>query len=86
MIATAPKQVKRLAEERAKSPGPDHYSPDRAKVLKRHRTIIFNQEKRGDMISKDRATSPGPGAYMIPCRFYDFPKFLLKKENNFRYV
>jgi len=48
--------------------------------------VVFNRERRQGILKNERETSPGPGSYQIPCRFYDKPRFMLRKENLFRYV
>ena len=71
-------------KSREKSPGVGTYNTGTLAFKKRTKSVIFNREKRKGF--GERETSPGPGAYMIPCRFYDRPKFMLKKENKFRFV
>jgi hypothetical protein len=85
MIGNA-KNVDNESKERAKSPGPDYYSPDRIKFKRRNRTIIFDQAKRELFKPRGAMNTPGPGAYLIPCRFYDRPKFMMKRESDFRFV
>lgn len=85
MIGNA-KNIDNKSKEQAKSPGPDYYSPDRIKFKKRNRTIIFDQAKRDMLSTKGVVNTPGPGSYMIPCRFYDRPKFMMKRDNDFRFV
>jgi hypothetical protein len=84
MIGNA-KNIDNKSKEQAKSPGPDYYSPDRIKFKKRNRTIIFDQAKRDMLSTKGVVNTPGPGSYMIPCRFYDRPKFMMKRDNDFRF-
>lgn len=68
------------------SPGPETYSPKREITQKKSKTVIFTTERRGEFINRDKQKSPGPGAYKIPCRFYDRPAFMLKTKNHFRFV
>jgi len=81
------KVVDKLSQERSTTPGPNSYQPNLIKFKKRTRTIIFDQAKRDTSLAKSRQNAtPGPGAYLIPCKFFDRPKFMLKHENQFRYV
>jgi hypothetical protein len=71
---------------REKSPGPQCYEPKRLQWKRRASAVIFNREKRNGIIRSNNVVSPGPGSYMIPCKFYDKPKFMIKGENHFRFV
>ena len=74
-------------EIREKSPGPSCYEPKRLTWKRRASAVLFNRERRKvGSITKSANTTPGPGSYMIPCKFYDKPQFLMKKENRFRFV
>jgi len=67
------------------SPGPSKYEPKRLNWKKRAAVVIFNREKRRGFNDMG-ALSPGPGSYMIPCQFYNKPKFMYANENKFRFV
>lgn len=68
------------------TPGPNQYSPNRIKWKRRASAVLFNREKRKGF-GDDNRTLPGPGSYMIPCRFNDKPKFMTKDPSNgFRFV
>ena len=82
-IGSAPKD--NVLVNRSRSPGVGSYNADYNKLKKRSKSIIFSTQKRAGLINH-RETSPGPGAYKIPCRFYDKPAFMYKKENKFRFV
>lgn len=62
-------------EEREKSPGPSCYNPNRIDWKKRAIGVRFNREKRNGIIKNDN-TTPGPGDYMIPCKFLVRPRFM----------
>mmetsp|Transcript_25577 Transcript_25577/g.39355 ORF Transcript_25577/g.39355 Transcript_25577/m.39355 type:complete len:93 (+) Transcript_25577:1414-1692(+) len=74
-------------DKRENSPGPAAYEPKRLIWKKRSSTIIFNREKRkSTREGREASGSPGPGSYLIPCKFYDRPRFMLKQENKFRFA
>ena len=83
-IGNAIKDASFLRNQR--SPGPTDYTPNKSNFKRRTKSVIFNREKRQGIITAERETSPGPGSYMIPCRFFDKPRFMMKKENRFRFV
>jgi hypothetical protein len=61
---------------REKSPGPQCYNPKRLLWKKRASAVTFNRElRKGVGKNGERFTSPGPGSYMIPCKFYDKPQY-----------
>ena len=71
---------------REKSPGPQCYNPKRLHWKKRASAVIFNRELRRGIVKNERFTSPGPGSYMIPCKFYEKPIYGAKGNNTFRFV
>ena len=71
-------------EPRMKSPGPSSYEPKRLNWKRRASAVVFNRETRKGIIKQERHVSPGPGSYMIPCKFYERPNYA-RKDNNFKY-
>lgn len=65
----------RSLAKRENSPGPQQYEPKRLMWKKRASIVAFNREKRHGIIRKESALSPGPGAYMLPCKFYERPTY-----------
>ncbi len=73
-------------EAREKSPGPSSYAPNRLNWKKRAVGVRFNRELRAGIVKNEKENTPGPGDYMIPCKFLVRPRFMEHKENKFRFV
>lgn len=73
-------------EVREKSPGPSSYHPNRLNWKKRAVGVRFNREIRAGIVQNEKNVTPGPGDYMIPCKFLVRPRFMEHKENKFRFV
>ena len=76
----------RTLAPREKSPGPQDYAPNKLLFKKRSSVVAFFQQKRGTFVNKDAATSPGPGAYKLPCKFYERPTYNRLGSSAFRFV
>ena len=48
--------------------------------------VRFNRELRAGIAKNEKESTPGPGDYMIPCKFLVRPRFMEHKENKFRFV
>lgn len=49
--------------------------------------VRFNRELRAGITKNEKENAtPGPGDYMIPCKFLVRPRFMEHKENKFRFV
>ena len=61
-------------------PGPGAYEPKANK----NQGVIFTHDKR----SKEKISeTPGPGAYKVPVKIADVPKYLIpKQEEAFKFV
>lgn len=57
------------------SPGPQCYEPKRLNWKKRAVAVRFNREERKGMLGSSTHVTPGPGSYMLPCKFYDKPRY-----------
>ena len=84
-VVTIGNAKRELSKERNLSPGPGNYNPDPTQQKKRTKSVVFTRAKRLGIAPRNER-SPGPGDYKIPCRFFDKPKFMLKKETHFRFV
>ena len=77
---------RRTLAPREKSPGPQDYEPKKLNFKRRSSVVAFYQQKRQGLLNKTQTGTPGPGSYMLPCKFYERPTYTRIGSDVFRFV
>ena len=77
---------RRTLAPREKSPGPQDYEPKKLNFKRRSSVVCFAMQKRGGLLNKNHTGGPGPGSYMLPCKFYERPHYTRVGSSVFRFV